>query len=303
MKRDLIYAHLALFTANLIYAGNYVIAKEVMPTYVEPFGMIVIRVAIASAFFWLLSAILGNHEKVERKDMKVLLLCAFFGVALNQLMFFKGLSLTNPINPAIIMTSTPILVLLVSMVYLGEKVSGQKIVGLLLGLTGASSLLLVGDDFTIGSETIVGDLLVLVNALSYGMFLVIAKPLMKKYKPITVIKWTFLLGNLFVIPVGFSEFLRVDFMHIPTSIWLAIAYVVVFTTFLAYLLNSTGLKKLSPTVVGFYIYLQPVLASLIAIVLGKDMLTPNKIAFALCIFAGVYLISGPSIFKGKSKTE
>lgn len=293
-------AHAAVFGANLFYAGNYVIAKEVVPVYIGAYGMIVIRVVISTVLFWALSKFLIKDNITDKRDYWHLLLCSIFGVALNQLMFFKGLSMTNPINPSIIMTSTPILVLIIAMIYLHERINIQKVIGIGLGLLGAVSLLLIGDDFTFGSDTINGDLLILVNAMSYGLYLVIVKPLMKKYHPMTIIKWVFTFGNIFVIPIGYQELMQVDWVGMNMNIWLCTAYVVIFTTFFAYSLNTIALKELSPTVVGFYIYLQPVLASIIAISLGKDHLTVNKIIFALLIFAGVYLVSGPS-FKLKSK--
>lgn len=293
-------AHLAVFMANLIYAANYIIAKEVVPDYVEPYGMIVVRVSVSTLLFWALSIFMFNEKIQKTRDYWHLALCAFFGVALNQLMFFKGLSMTNPINPAIIMTSTPILVLLISMIYLKENVSTQKLIGLGFGLTGALSLILIGDNFEMGSDTLQGDILIFINAMSYGLYLVLVKPLMNRYNPMTIIKWIFTFGNIFVIPVGINELIATDWSALSTMIWFCFAYVVVFTTFLAYGFNAFGLKRLSPMIIGFYIYLQPVLASMIAIAVGKDELTFNKIVFALLIFVGVYLVSGPSI-KLKSK--
>jgi len=293
-KSALVKAHLAIFVANLIYAGNYSIAKIVMPAYVAPYGMIVIRVVLASLFFWLVDAFFAKDPIQSKKDYIRLAVCAIFGIALNQLTFFKGLSMTNPINPAIMMTTTPILVLIISLVYLKERISLNKVLGIAFGMGGAIGLLLFRDDFSMGRATIIGDLLVMINASSYGLYLVLAKPLFKKYKPLTIIKWIFTFGILFVLPVGGSEFLATDWSAFTPVAWYALAYVVILTTFFAYLFNSFGLKQVSPTVVSFYIYLQPILASIIAIMLGKDQLTLTKISLALLIFVGVYLVSKPN---------
>jgi drug/metabolite transporter (DMT)-like permease len=289
-----IKAHLAIFTANLIYAGNYSIAKIVMPQYVAPYGLIVVRVVLASAFFWLVDSFFKTEKIQSRQDYIRLAVCAIFGIALNQLTFFKGLSLTNPINPAIMMTTTPILVLLISLFYLKEKVTTSKIIGIILGMGGAIGLLLFRDSFSMGKDTIVGDLLVMVNASSYGLYLVLAKPLFYKYKPLTIIKWVFTFGILFVVPVGGAELIETDWTLLTDEAWWSLGYVVILTTFFAYLFNSFGLKAVSPTVVSFYIYLQPILASIIAIMLGKDQLTITKICLALLIFVGVYLVSKPT---------
>ena len=188
MKNKSLAAHLALFCANLIYGINYSVAKDVMGQYVQPFGFILSRVIGATLLFWLAHSLFYS-EKVDKKDLPKLFLLGLFGVAVNQLLFFKGLDLTTPINASIIMTSNPILVLIAANFLLKERLTLSKIFGILLGLTGALTLLFVKSDFSFGSQTWKGDLMVFLNAASYGVYLVMVKPLMQKYKPITVIKW------------------------------------------------------------------------------------------------------------------
>lgn len=285
--------HLALLGANVIYGINYSVAKDVMPVYIEPFGFILLRVTGALSLFWMLH-ILGVREKIEKADIPRLIICGFFGVALNQLLFFKGLNITTPINASIIMTSNPILVLLISSILLKEAISAKRIFGIILGLIGACVLILLnqhGKSIQLGSDTIWGDLMVLINAASYGVYLVIAKPLMAKYKPLTVVKWVFTFGMIFVFPIGFSEFTHINWAAMPAKIWGEVAFVVIGTTFFAYLLNIYALKKVNPSVVSIYLYLQPIIATIVAILWGADELTVVKIAATFLIFTSVYLVS------------
>lgn len=283
-------AHLALLTANLIYSGSFIIAKEVMPNYIRPFGFVVIRVAGATILYWLIHAIFIK-EKVDKKHLPKLLLLAIFGVATNQLLFLKGLNITTPINAAIMMITTPILVLIISAIILKEKVSILNITGILLGFIGAASLLLIKSDFSFGSETFYGDLFVFINALSWGIYLVLVKPFMKLYNTVTILKWVFLFGFFIVLPFGYDQVAAINITSFTPIIWLFVLYVVITTTVIAYLLNTYALKELSSSVVSAYIYLQPILAAIIALAAEKDKLHPVKIISAGLIFIGVYLAS------------
>ncbi|MDF1673139.1 MAG: DMT family transporter [Vicingaceae bacterium] len=290
-------AHLALLGANVIYGLNYSIAKDVMPNYILPFGFIFCRVLGALGLFWLVHSF--NYEKVAKRDFLLLAICGFFGVAANQLMFFYGLNITTPINAGIIMTSNPILVLIASAIILKNRITKTKLAGIFLGITGALFLLLFKTDFSFGSKTLLGDLFIFLNALSYGVYLVIAVPLMRKYSPITVIKWVFTFGFIFVLPFGVSQFTEIEWSSFSSDIWIKFGFVIVGTTFLAYLFNIYGLQKLSPSVVSTYIYLQPLLATVFAIWAGKDSLDWIKIAAAVLIFSGVYLVSKTKTLKNQ----
>ncbi|MES2836731.1 MAG: DMT family transporter [Bacteroidota bacterium] len=284
-------SHIALWLAALIYGANYTIAKSVMPQYVQPFAFIILRVIGALVLYWLVS-LFFKQEKIEKKDFPRLIACGIFGVAVNQLLFFKGLSLTSPINAAIMMLCTPILVLIISFFAIKEKLTWVKIVGVFIGLSGALLLIFQNTAITsVSQSNPLGDFFILINALSWGIYLVIVKSLMQKYSTLTVIKWSFLFGSLIVIPVGFNEFQLIDWANMPSQAYASIAFVVIGVTFLAYFLNTYALKQLSPTVVSIYIYLQPILASLIAIISKKDELSFYKVCAALLIFVGVYLVS------------
>jgi drug/metabolite transporter (DMT)-like permease len=288
-------AHLALIIVNIIYAANFSIAKEVMPSHVQPFAFVLMRVAGALVLFWIVGAIFVK-EKVDKKDIPYMAMLAFFGVALNQLLFLKGLSLTKPINGAIIMTSNPIIVIIIAAIFLKERISVQKLIGIAMGAAGALIMLLYGKNFSLGSDTIYGDMLILVNSFSWALFVVLVKPLMKKYNTFTVVKWVFLFGFLYVLPFGFSEFREIQWNTFTPAIWRDVLFVVIAVTFIAYVLNTYSLKALSPSVVSIYIYLQPFLATLIAVYLYKsDDLDLRKITAAVMIISGVYLVSQPLV--------
>lgn len=296
------WAHLAILGANIIYGLNYSIAKDLMPDFIQPFGFIFCRVSGALVLFWMFAQF-AIKEKVDKKDLLLLAVCGLFGVASNQLMFFYGLNLTSPINAAIILTSNPILVLLISAIVIKERITSRKILGISLGITGAIGLILFKGVQNLNSDGFIGDVFIFLNASSYAVYLVMVKPLMSKYQPFTVIKWVFLFGFLYVIPFGFGEFQEIEWANFTSSTWGAFIFVVVGTTFLAYLFNIVGLKELSPSVVSIYIYSQPLIASIMAIVLQKDTLSFEKIIAAGLIFSGVYLVSSKGyLLKKRAQT-
>lgn len=284
-----ILIHAVLFFVTLIYGANYTIAKFALPEYIQPFGFIALRVIGAILFFWFLHTIKTN-EKVERKDFFLLAICGLFGVALNQMSFFYGLSLTHPINAAIIMTISPIMVFLVAYLLGREKLRKLKIFGLAVGALGGY-LLITRNGVSWQSDTFVGDLFVLMNATFYAIYLVLVKPLMGKYKALTVIKWVFLFGGLVAIPSGIEQLLNVQWVALPDKAVFSLIYVVIGTTVLAYLLNAWALTFVDSSVVGVYIYMQPVLATIVAVSLNEDTLELQEILYSLIIMLGVYLVS------------
>ena len=288
-----ILPHIALFAVNLIYALNYSIAKDVMPDYIGPSGFILLRV-IGGSFLFFLTYIFFIKEKVNSPDIVRLIFCGLFGVAINQLFFFEGLNLTTPINAAIIMTVSPILVIIFSAIIIKEKITIRKIFGIFLGLTGAATLILKSGAISLNNDYFIGNFLVFVNATSYSIYLVIVKGLMTKYNPITVMFYVFSFGLIFVFPFGISELSNVSLEIFTLEIFLKVGFVVICTTFLAYLFNAFALKSLNPSVVSIYIYLQPVLATVIAIILKSDSLDLVKIISSVFIFSAVFLVSMPS---------
>ncbi len=286
-----IKAHLALFAVALIYGANYTIAKEVLNNeYLQPLGFILMRVVCACVLFWILH-ITTIKEKVERKDFGLLVLCGLTGIAINQMMFFSGLKLSQPINASLIMTTIPIMIIIIAPLLTKERITWWKASGILAGAVGAVLLVVYGKSVQLGKENLLGDIFLFINASSYGLYLVLVKKLMEKYNPFTVLKWVFTFGLFFIIPFGAPQLVDVNWSSFPISIWLAIAYVLLFTTFFAYLFNAYALKTLSPTVAGIYVYLQPLLASIVALCTGKDELTIIKVLAGMLIFLGVFLVT------------
>ena len=293
-------AHISLFLANLIYAINYTFAKDVMPNFIQPSGFILLRVIGAVTLFSIMY-FLFVKERVDMKDIIHLSICGVFGVAINQLLFFNGLNITTPINAAIIMTINPVLVIIMSAIILNEKINIRKGIGIALGLAGASSLILNAGSLNGSADFMLGNTFVFINAASYGLYLVLVKPLMQKYHPITVMFYVFGFGFLYVLPFGYNELLAVEWTSFPTKIIWKVCFVVVFTTVIAYLLNSFALKKLNPSTVSIYIYTQPVLATFFAIFSNSDTLDGLKIISASVIFLGVYLVSVRPLKDKKNK--
>jgi len=292
-------AHLSLLSANLIYAASFTIAKQVANGPIHPFGLVLLRASGAVILFWLTGA-LFVREKADRKDIPRFALLAIVGVAVNQMCFLKGLSLTSPISAAIMMITSPILVLIIAAIIIRERITAIGVTGILLGFAGAA-LLMMGNASSDGkSDNISGDVYVFINALSWGTYLVLVKPLMLKYNTVTILRWVFLFGWILVLPFGMTEFGEIRWSEMSGHDWFNALFVVFATTYLAYMLNTYALKELSPSVVSAYIYLQPLLAAVIALYMGSDKIDGLKVISAGMIFTGVYLVSRP---RGLQKTD
>ena len=281
---------MAATLVSIIYGVTFTIAKDVMPEFIEPFGFILLRVGGSVLLFWLVS-FFGPKEKIAKSDFPRIIAAAFFGVALNMLTFFKGLSYTSPIMGAVLMVTTPMIVLILSAIIMKERMLKRKVFGIILGLAGTVSLILYGKSMINAPNEMLGNLLVFINAVSYGFYLIIVKKLMDKYNAFTFVKWIYSFGFLMVLPFGWNEFDAVNWSLVPIDIFWKIGFVVIFSTFLTYLLNLVSMRELKPTTVAVFIYLQPLFATVFAISLGKDELSWVKIGSAILIFTGVYLVT------------
>ncbi|MBU2948502.1 DMT family transporter [Zobellia uliginosa] len=284
-------AILAAIGATIIYALNHTIAKGVMPNHVQPFGFIMLRVIGASILFWSIS-FFGPKEKIERKDYLRMFVCALLGMGFNMLVFFKGLSLSTPINSAVLITTTPIIVVLLSAVLIKEKIIPKKIVGILIGLLGALGLIFFGSETRQDAPNIpLGNFLIFMNSVFYGSYLIGAKTLIAKYHPFTFMKWLFTMGILICLPFGYHEFLAIDWSNLPFEALWKIAFVVLGTTFCTYLFNIFALTQLKASTLSAFVYIQPLLGILFAVATGQDNLTTLKIIAGCLVFLGVYLAS------------
>ena len=282
------------FTATTIYGLNHTIAKEIMPKYIEAFGLVQLRLLGAGLVFWIFSLFIPN-ERIQKNDFKRIILASFFGMSFNMLMFIKGLSLSTPINSGILVTLTPVIILVLSAILLNEKITILKFCGIVLGFSGSIILIFNGGEFIKNAPNVaLGNFMLLVNSISYGTYLVIIKPLIIKYNIITLMKWMFLIGFVISIPFTLSEFSSVNWKSLPfNAIW-RMVFVVLGTTFLTYLLNSFALKNIQPTTIGVFVYLQPIIAIFYSSITGNDKLDITKILASILVFSGIYLVTKKS---------
>ncbi len=274
----------------MIYAVSFTVAKEVMPAYIKPYGFILLRVGGATLLFWIAGAFI-KKETIDTRDFIRIIMASVFGIALNMLAFFKGLSMTTPISASVIMVTSPILVLTFATIILKEKATKRKLAGIFIGMLGAILLIIYGQKIDMTEDEMLGNILVLINASSYALYLILIRNLSQKYHPLTFAKWLYLFGLFMVIPFGFYELKEVNWADIPGLALQKIAFIVVFTTFLTYMFNLLAIRKLKPTTLSIFIYLQPVFASAYALAVGSDELNKIKIAASVLIFIGVFLVT------------
>ena len=291
---------LAALGATVIYGLNHTIAKNVMPTYITPFGFILLRVTGAAILFWLVSFFMKS-EKIQKKDWPRLIACSFLGMVINMLAFFKGLELSTPVNSSVIITISPIIVFIFSAILLKEKIQFLKTIGIISGFVGAVILVLYTSKTGINAPNIpLGNVLFIVNSFAYGLYLVLVKPLIEKYNIITLLKWLFLLAIFLNLPVTFNEFVSVKWADLPIKdAVLPMLFVVVGTTFCTYLFNAYALRTLSPSTVSSFIYLQPIVGIVYAVSTKSDTLSLVSITGMILIFIGIYLVTKKKVISNK----
>ena len=285
----MIWVHAALLFVTMLYGANYSIAKYALPEYLQPLAFISVRILSGTLLFWAIDS-LNPREKIPWKDHWQLFRCGLFGAALNQMLFFEGLSRTTPIHASIMMTMSPIAVILIAALMGRELLTRLKVLGAIIGFIGAV-LLLTRHGISLNEGTFLGDFLILMNGTSYAIYLILVKPLTHKYRPFTVLKWLFLYGAIIAVPFGAPQLMEVTWSSLPTSAWISVFYVVFATTFTVYLLNAWALQYVNSSIVGIYIYLQPVFATMVALILHQDTLEIPTVLFASIIMLGVYLVS------------
>lgn len=288
-KRTL--AFLAAIGATTIYGINHTLAKGVMPTYVTPFAFIFIRVLGATILFWGIS-FWAPKERIEKKDWGRLVIAALLGMVINMLAYFKGLQLSTPINSAVLVTISPIIVVVLSAFFLRERITLNKGLGIFLGFIGALGLVLYGAELRQDAPNIpLGNSLFILNATAYGAYLVVAKKLVQKYHPFTLMRWLFTIALVINFPITFGDFLLIEWSSMPLWVYGVVAFVIIGTTFCTYLFNIFAMTELKASTIGAFIYVQPLFGILFALVTGKDSLTTVKLLSATLVLVGVYLAS------------
>lgn len=288
-------AHIAVLGTNLFFAANFSLVKLISPTLVKPFGLNLFRVGISLVLFWLVWLFGTSEAGIRKKDIGRFLLCGLTGITINQTLFIKGLTLTSTVHASLLILTTPLLITLLAFWVLKEALTVYKALGLSLGIGGSVLLILSKESSTHATNYLLGDLLIIINAISYAFYFILVKPLMQHYSPLHVIRWVFTFGFFMILPLGFGEAAAVDFGAFDLTHFLSLGGVVVTGTFLAYYFNTYGLQHLGASTTGSYIYTQPVFAVIISAFILHERLSWEKVIAALLIFSGVFLVN----YKGK----
>ncbi|MDF9828929.1 DMT family transporter [Parabacteroides sp. PF5-6] len=294
MMNEKLKGHLFVFAAYILFAVNIPISKYLLPTHVTPEALTIMRMAFGCVMFWITSLFTAK-EHVPLKDIGLLFVCGMFGIAVNQGLFINGLSLTSPLDASIITTGGPVFVMILAALILKEPITRMKAFGVLLGLCGA--LLLVLHSANVEAEqasSLGGNLMIVSSSLSYSLYLVLSRPLVARYSSVTIMKWMFLFATLALVPFTFQDVIDAPAFNrevLDYKELTAIFFVLFGATFLPYLFLPPAQKRIRPTTVSMYNYVQPIVASLIAILIGQDTLNFPVVVSAVFVFVGVYLVT------------
>ena len=291
MENKKLQGHLALLLANIIFGVNNPVARMLMPEVLDPMALTFFRFSGGLILFWIAS-LFFKREHVSAKDKLLLFFASIFGLSLNQLPFFFGLSMTSSIDASIVVTMLPIVTMLLAAVFLREPITQMKAVGVLVGASGALIIVFSSQSVTqSGTGNMLGNLIVFLAVISFSLYLTLFKNLISKYQPVTVMKWMFLFATITGLPFCYNSLTEMSLTALPLNVWLSIGFVVVFATFLGYLLLPVGQKTLRPTTLSMYNYVQPIMASLVAIVIGIDHFGYQQALAAVLVFSGVYIVT------------
>lgn len=288
-KKGVYKGHIAILLTNIFFGLNFVFAKNVDGTYISSEAFALLRMAGGVLFFWLIVPFCP-HQKLERGDYIRLFFAGLFGGTINMYSFLKGITYTSPVDASIIMTLVPLSVLLLSAIFLGERITWVKMIGIILGALGAVALIAYSGTVNMGYDNLLGNLMCLGCVVSYTLYLIVMKPIMTKLHPLTVMRWVFLFSFIQTAPFFGKGLVNTNWSIMPTDTLISIGYVVIVATLLTYLLTSISLKTLSASTASMYNYMQPVIATVVAIILGQDSFSVIKLFAACLVFVGVYLV-------------
>ena len=291
-----VQGHIFALTANILWGLMAPIGKSALMEF-SALSVTTFRMVGAAACFWLLSAFC-KYEHVDHRDMLKIFFASLFALVFNQGVYIFGLSMTSPIDASIVTTTLPIVTMIIAAIYLKEPITNLKVLGIFVGAMGALTLILSSQTAGSGNGSIIGDLLCLVAQISFSIYLTVFKGLSQKYSPITLNKWMFIYASMCYIPFSYQDEAGIQWAEVSTPAYVQIGYVVIGGSFLAYIFIMTAQRLLRPTVVSMYNYMQPIVASIAAIIMGLGVFGWEKgIAIAL-VFLGVYIVT-----KSKSKAD
>lgn len=291
MEKAKTKGHLAVLFANVIFGLNVPITKSLLSGWMTPMGYTTTRMFFGALVFWLIG-LFTPKEKVETKDLLIIAAGGLFGLIVPQYTFALGLQYTSPVNFSLIVALGPIAVMLLAALFLREPITAKKAFGVLLGISGAMVIVFQGRNVTPGPNDTLGLLLALVNITNYGIYLILIRKISSKYSTITLMKWMFLFTVIFIAPFGYSELFTQNVYHqAPWAARLQFAFVLIFSTAVAYFLIPVSLKTLRPTTVSIYMNLQPIIASTVAILVGQDLFSWDKPLAVALVIAGVIVVT------------
>lgn len=269
--------------------------KYISPSMIGPYGVNILRVGVSLILFWTIWLFGKTAIGIQKKNLPRFLLCGFTGVAANQMLFIKGLTMTSTIHASLLMLCTPLLITLFAFWVLKEKVTLLKAAGLALGIGGAVLLILSKEKAGNNTASLSGDILIISNAIFYTIYFMLVKPLMKAYPPLHVIRWVFTFGFVMILPFGWLQFSSIQWSQFEASHFISLSFIVICGTFLAYFFTVYGLQHLGAAVTGAYIYTQPIFAAIVATVVLHEQFTVQKILAGVMIFTGVFLVSRKNV--------
>lgn len=290
MKNIKTPGHIALLIANIIFGLNNVISRTLAPDIISPFTLSFLRMAGAMILFWLIS-LFTKKEHVPPKDILLLALASVFGLVFNQMPFIVGLSMTSPIDASMVVTLLPIISMILAAIFIKEPITLKKVLGVVVGASGALILILHQSHGNEGSGNLWGNLIILGAVFSYSIYLTLFKDLISRYRPVTLMKWMFLFATIVCLPFCYKALVSTDFTSLSAGAYLRLSYVVICATFITYFLIPIGQKVLRPTTVSMYNYMQPVTAALVTVALGLDTFGWDKVLSGILVFTGVYFVT------------
>jgi len=297
MEKNKLTGHIAMFSANIIFGLNTAVSRTLMPEILSPYALTFFRLVGGLILFWIVS-IFVKKERVPAKDILMLFFASFFALSFNQLPYFIGLSMTSPIDASIVVTMLPIVTMILAAIIIKEPVTMLKAIGVLVGASGALLLVFHNPVFHVGQSNFWGNLIVFVGVTSVALYLTLFKNLITRYSPVTVMKWMFLFGTIVCFPFCYKPLVQTNFALLTAGTYWRIGFVVIFATFFGYLLIPIGQKVLRPTTLSMYNYVQPIMASMVAVALGIDTFGMEKALSGVLVFAGVYIVT-----QSKSKAQ
>ena len=297
MEKNKLSGHIAIFSANIIFGLNIPISRMLMPQILSPYTLTFFRLGGGMILFWLIS-LFAKKEQVPPKDILLLFFASLFALTFNQLPYFIGLASTSPIDASIVVTMLPIVTMIMAALILKEPITLMKAVGVIVGASGALLLVFTSQSTHVGQSNFLGNMIVFGAVTSFALYLTLFKNVITKYSAITVMKWMFLFGTVVCLPFCYTPLVQTNFSLLTAHNYWQISYVIVFATFLGYLFLPVGQKTLRPTTLSMYNYVQPVVASMVAVVLCIDTFGVEKALSAFLVFAGVYVVT-----QSKSKAQ